>query len=121
MAQKPSNSQHGEEIDKEQVLQLVQKAKKGDEAAFGELVVLFQHRVYALTYNIVRLSQVQIFYRAKLLSPEVEAGIETLELDLFAWEDIPWDELAFPTVHWSLKKAIDVRGEPGPVVPDLRS
>ena len=72
-------------------------------------------------YNIVRLSQVQIFYRAKLLSPEVEAGVETLELDLFSWADIPWDDLAFPTVHWILNKAIAIKGQPGPVVPELRA
>lgn len=71
-------------------------------------------------YNIVRLSQVQIFYRAKLLSSEVKAGIETLELDLFSWQDIPWDDLAFPTVHWVLEKAIEVKGRAAPVVPDLR-
>ena len=71
-------------------------------------------------YNIVRLGQVQIFYRAKLLSPDVEAGIETLELDLFSWDDIPWDDLAFPTVHWILNKAIEVKGQPAPVVPEVR-
>jgi len=71
-------------------------------------------------YNIARLSQVQIFYRAKLLSPEVKAGFETLELDLFSWGDIPWDDLAFPTVHWILEKAIAVKGQPAPVVPELR-
>lgn len=71
-------------------------------------------------YNIVRLAQVQIFYRARLLSPDIAAGIETLELDLFDWRDIPWDDLAFPTVHWILKKAIDVKDHPAPVLPELR-
>jgi len=71
-------------------------------------------------YNITRLSQVQIFYRARMISPDFEAGIETTELDLFRIKDIPWDDLAFPTVHWILEKAIDVRGKPGPILPDLR-
>ncbi|MEM7041502.1 MAG: NUDIX hydrolase [Pseudomonadota bacterium] len=71
-------------------------------------------------YNIVRLSQVQIFYRAKMLTPDFSAGVETLELDLFRIEDIPWDDLAFPTVHWILKKAIAVRDQPPPVVPELK-
>lgn len=71
-------------------------------------------------YNIVRLSQVQIFYRARLLSPDIAAGIETLELDLFEWNVIPWDDLAFPTVHWVLNKAIDTKGETGPFFPELR-
>ena len=71
-------------------------------------------------YNIVRLSQVQIFYRANLLSPDMAAGIETLELDLFDWDKIPWDDLAFPTVHWILEKAIETREEAGPLIPDLK-
>ena len=71
-------------------------------------------------YSIARLSQVQIFYRAKMISPDFKAGIETEELDLFSIEDIPWDDLAFPTVHWILKKAIEVRNQPVPFFPDLR-
>jgi ADP-ribose pyrophosphatase YjhB (NUDIX family) len=70
-------------------------------------------------YNIVRLGQVQIFYRANLLSPEVTAGIETLELDLFDWAAIPWDDLAFPTVHAILRQAIQARQQTGPLVPAL--
>ena len=54
-------------------------------------------------YNIPRLSQVQMFYRARLLSDAVEAGPESREVGLFAWDDIPWDDLAFPSVHWALR------------------
>ena len=71
-------------------------------------------------YNIVRLSQVQIFYAANLLSPDIAAGIETQELDLFDWNEIPWDDLAFPTVHWILRKAIETRGQIGPFLPDFK-
>ena len=71
-------------------------------------------------YNIVRLSQVQIFYRGKMLTPDFSAGVETLELDLFRIQDIPWDDLAFPTVHWILNKAIAVKDQPSPLVPELR-
>jgi len=71
-------------------------------------------------YNIVRLSQVQIFYRAHMLTADFAAGIETLELDLFRIEDIPWDDLAFPTVQWVLSKAIEVKDHPAPVIPELR-
>jgi len=54
-------------------------------------------------YNIPRLSQVQIFYRARLLTDAVAAGPESREVRLFAWDDIPWDDLAFPTVRWALR------------------
>ena len=53
-------------------------------------------------YSVIRLSQVQLIYRATLASPEYSAGEESLEVDLFGWDDIPWDEIAFPSVHWAL-------------------
>ncbi len=53
-------------------------------------------------YDIPRISQVQVIYRARLAEPSVEAGPESLEVRLFAWEEIPWDDLAFPSVRWSL-------------------
>lgn len=55
-------------------------------------------------YTIARLSQVQLIYRARLLSPAVAAGPESLEVGLFAWEEIPWDEIAFPSVVWALEQ-----------------
>ncbi|HUI17613.1 MAG TPA: NUDIX hydrolase [Alphaproteobacteria bacterium] len=61
-------------------------------------------------YNIPRLSQVQLIYRARLLSPEVAAGHETEAVGLFAWDEIPWSELAFPSVHWALHHAREVWG-----------
>ncbi len=53
-------------------------------------------------YNIPRISQVQLMYRAELLSEAVSAGPESLEVALFTWDEIPWDELAFPSVYWAL-------------------
>lgn len=53
-------------------------------------------------YNIPRIAQVQIMYRAELKSPSFSAGEESLEVALFDWDDIPWEELAFPSVYWAL-------------------
>jgi ADP-ribose pyrophosphatase YjhB (NUDIX family) len=53
-------------------------------------------------YDIPRISQVQVIYRAHLEAPDFAAGPESLEVKLFAWEEIPWDELAFPSVRWAL-------------------
>ncbi|NDV87495.1 NUDIX domain-containing protein [Aurantimonas aggregata] len=53
-------------------------------------------------YSVPRISQVQLIYRARLAVPEFSAGPESLEVALFDWDDIPWDDLAFPTVHWAL-------------------
>lgn len=60
-------------------------------------------------YTIPRISQVQLIYRARLLDPDVKAGEETAELDLFRWEDIPWAEIAFPSVRWALGHFREVR------------
>jgi ADP-ribose pyrophosphatase YjhB (NUDIX family) len=54
-------------------------------------------------YSVPRISQVHVIYRARLVSPDVSAGEESLEVRLFAWDEIPWDDLAFPSVHWSLQ------------------
>jgi ADP-ribose pyrophosphatase YjhB (NUDIX family) len=53
-------------------------------------------------YSIPRLSQVQLMYRAHLDVEQFGAGEESLEVKLFAWDDIPWTEIAFPSVHWAL-------------------
>jgi len=55
-------------------------------------------------YSIARIGQVQIIYRARFIGPPVfAAGVESLDVRLFPWDGIPWDELAFPSVHWSLQ------------------
>jgi ADP-ribose pyrophosphatase YjhB (NUDIX family) len=53
-------------------------------------------------YNIPRLSQVQLIYRAQLLDAAIAPGPESREVGLFTWDEIPWRELAFPSVNWSL-------------------
>ena len=44
-----------------------------------------------------------MFYRATLVDGRFGAGEESLESRLFAIEDIPWDELSFPTVRKTLE------------------
>jgi ADP-ribose pyrophosphatase YjhB (NUDIX family) len=67
-------------------------------------------------YNIPRISQVQLIYLARLRSPEVAAGPESQEVGLFHWDEIPWAEIAFPSVHWALGHFREVRGEANFVV-----
>src|ERR1700732_1685401 len=47
-------------------------------------------------YDIPRISQVQLIYRARLLDEAVAAGPESLAVRLFGWAEIPGDEVAFP-------------------------
>jgi ADP-ribose pyrophosphatase YjhB (NUDIX family) len=62
-------------------------------------------------YSITRISQVQMFYRARLLTPEVAPGPESLEVGLFRPEEIAALELAFPSIHWALGHFEETRGE----------
>ena len=54
-------------------------------------------------YAVPHISQVQLMYRATLKEPVFAAGPESLESKLFAWDEIPWSELAFPSVKWALE------------------
>ena len=54
-------------------------------------------------YSIARIGQVQVIFRARFAEPSFSPGPESLEVASFHWSDIPWDELAFPSVHWALK------------------
>jgi ADP-ribose pyrophosphatase YjhB (NUDIX family) len=54
-------------------------------------------------YSIARIGQVQIIFRASLAEPGFGPGPESLDVQLFAWDAIPWDAIAFPSVHWSLR------------------
>jgi ADP-ribose pyrophosphatase YjhB (NUDIX family) len=56
-------------------------------------------------YDIPRISQVQLIYRANLIDDAIAAGPESLEVGLFGWDDIPWADLAFPSVGWALNHA----------------
>ncbi len=64
-------------------------------------------------YSIARIGQVQVLFRARLASPGFAPGPESLEVKLFAWDEIPWDDLAFPSVRWVLNAWRDAG--PGPL------
>jgi ADP-ribose pyrophosphatase YjhB (NUDIX family) len=58
--------------------------------------------LYAL-YNLPYISQVQLLFRARLLDLDFSPGIESLEVKLFKEGEIPWDELAFRPVRYTLE------------------
>jgi ADP-ribose pyrophosphatase YjhB (NUDIX family) len=67
-------------------------------------------------YSISRIGQVQLIFRARFADPGTPyfaAGPESLEVRLFDWDEIPRDEIAFPSVHWSLAAWRDGAGGPG--------
>lgn len=67
-------------------------------------------RVLAV-YCIPRLSQIQILYRATLIGGYHRAGPESQKTALYDWDDIPWVDLAFPSVKWVLNQHREVIGK----------
>jgi ADP-ribose pyrophosphatase YjhB (NUDIX family) len=59
--------------------------------------------------NVVRVAQLHLYYRARLIDTEFAPGSETIEAKLFREEEIPWDDLAFRTVRETLQRYFDDR------------
>jgi ADP-ribose pyrophosphatase YjhB (NUDIX family) len=53
--------------------------------------------------NIPHTNQVYMMFRSRLLDLGFGPGSESLEVRLFKEEEIPWQELAFPTIVHTLK------------------
>lgn len=60
------------------------------------------HGLYTV-FNLPHISQVYLFYRADVVDGKYGVGVESLETQLFDEQDIPWNELAFPTIYRTLK------------------
>ncbi len=54
-------------------------------------------------YNIPRIGQIYVLFKSKLIDGQFGAGEESIECRLFEEQDIPWGELAFPSVEQTLK------------------
>lgn len=63
-------------------------------------------------YSIPRIGQVQVVFRARLIN-DPAPGPESLEVALFDWDDIPWPELAFPSVRWALDHYRETKDQTG--------
>jgi len=53
--------------------------------------------------SVPQVDQVHIFYRARLLDRDYAPGEETLELALLRESEIPWKDIAFPTITTTLR------------------
>lgn len=62
-------------------------------------------------YSIPRISQVQIMFKARMVSPDFAPGPESTDVMLVEWDDIPWKEMAFPSAVWALKQWKSLKGE----------
>jgi ADP-ribose pyrophosphatase YjhB (NUDIX family) len=78
-------------------------------------------------FTIARIGQVQVIFRARFADPGPPVfgpGEESLEVRLFGADEIPWDDIAFPSVHWALnawqKSGAAPLGKPAGNPPDDR-
>ncbi len=65
--------------------------------------------------DVPHVQQVHIFFRAELLDTHFSAGTESLEVQLFTENEVPWKDIAFRTVSTTLELyfADRARGEFG--------
>ena len=54
-------------------------------------------------FSLPHINQIHFFYIADLLDDNYGPTSESIEVKLFDPIDIPWDEIAFPTVYKTLK------------------
>jgi len=59
--------------------------------------------------DVVDAGQVHLFYTGKLVG-DYGVGEETLEVGLFAEDEIPWDDIAFQSGKFALRKYFEDRG-----------
>jgi ADP-ribose pyrophosphatase YjhB (NUDIX family) len=75
-------------------------ARETREEALAEVADLHLHCVV----DVPQVSQVHLMFRGRLVGMGFGAGAETLEARLVPASDIPWDEIAFPSVRASLER-----------------
>ena len=66
--------------------------------AIGDLYTVF---------NLPHINQVYVFFLGDVEDGTYGVGEESSDAGLFALDDIPWDELAFPTIGRTLRFYID--------------
>lgn len=54
-------------------------------------------------FNLPHINQVYMMFLATLVDGQFGVGEESLETRLFDESEIPWNELAFPTINRTLK------------------
>jgi ADP-ribose pyrophosphatase YjhB (NUDIX family) len=55
-------------------------------------------------FDILHVGQLYLMFRAPLVDTTMAAGAESLEVDLFAEDEIPWPDIAFPVIEETLRR-----------------
>ena len=62
-----------------------------------------------LLANVTSARQVHVFFRSRMLTPDFATTHESLEVKLVEEREIPWDDLAFPSTEYALRRFIEDR------------
>ncbi len=59
--------------------------------------------------HVLHAEQVHVFFRGRLRSPEIGAGTESLEVRMVTADEIPWDDIAFTSTTYTLRRYLEDR------------
>ena len=62
-----------------------------------------------LLANVTSARQVHVFFRSRMLTPDFGVTHESLEVKLIDTREIPWDDLAFPSTEYALRRYVEDR------------
>ncbi|MFT3904737.1 MAG: NUDIX domain-containing protein [Steroidobacteraceae bacterium] len=62
--------------------------------------------------HALAVHQVHVLFRARLLEEKFGAGVESLDVALFDVADIPWEQIAFRSVDFALRRLLEDRDAP---------
>ena len=61
--------------------------------------------------NVIRAHQVHITFRARLLDTDFGVGPESLEVGLYEESEVPWNDIAFLSVEFALRRYFEDRSK----------
>jgi ADP-ribose pyrophosphatase YjhB (NUDIX family) len=59
--------------------------------------------------HVLHARQVHVMFRARLAAPGFGVGVESLEVRVVTADEIPWPEIAFPSVVFTLRRYLEDR------------
>jgi ADP-ribose pyrophosphatase YjhB (NUDIX family) len=77
------------------------------EEAQAKVEILAPYALLEITY----VNQMYLIFRSRMLNRNFGPTIESSEVRLFKEEEIPWDEIAFTSIHESLRLYFEDRSE----------
>lgn len=75
-------------------------ARETMEEAYADVEITSLYAVFSLPY----INQVYMLFRGRLHRPEFRSSPESLEVQLFRENEVPWETLAFKVIHETLQR-----------------